>query len=143
MGFLLSCSFVSITVWMDHLDANEMHVKKRDGDYTRMIFAVLNKSCKQVPKTAAIRPLTSHLTNHPIKLNKTCWRSNDELISNILLWICAHGYASVGQPARTYIHQLCTDTGCSLEDLPGMIDAKNRWWERGNSVLSVWLDEDM
>ena len=28
-----------------------------------------------------------------------------------------HGCASVSQPARTYLPQLCVDKGCSLEDL--------------------------
>ena len=27
-----------------------------------------------------------------------------------------------GRPARTYIQQLCADTGCSLENLPGAMD---------------------
>ena len=29
---------------------------------------------------------------------------------------------SVGQLARTYFHQLCADTGFSLEDLPGVMN---------------------
>ena len=36
-----------------------------------MIRAVLNKSSKLHPKkTEAVRPFTSHLTNHPSKTNK-------------------------------------------------------------------------
>ena len=27
----------------------------------------------------------------------------------------------IGHPAKTYIHQLCVDTGWILEDLPGVI----------------------
>ena len=40
--------------------------------------------------------------------------------------------------------KFCADTGCSLEDLPGVRDDKDRWWEREsrNSVLSIWLDAD-
>ena len=30
--------------------------------------------------------------------------------------------SKAGRPARTYIQQLCDDTGCSLEDLPGAMD---------------------
>ena len=29
-----------------------------------------------------------------------------------------HGRAKAGRPARTYIQQLCEDTGCCPEDLP-------------------------
>ena len=44
-------------------------------------------------KTAAIWPLTSHLTNNPSKI---CWWSKDELISGALLWTLTHGHTSVG-----------------------------------------------
>ena len=43
-------------------------------------------------------------------------------MSDILLWIPSHRHASVGQPTRTYLQQLCTDTGRSLEDMPGMMN---------------------
>ena len=42
--------------------------------------------------------------------------SKDELIHDVLLWTITHGHTSFGQPAKTYIHQLCADTGCCLED---------------------------
>ena len=51
-----------------------------------------------------------------------CWRSRDELISDILLWTPSHRRIKAGLPARTDIQQLCTDTGCSFEDLPGAMD---------------------
>ena len=47
-----------------------------------------------------------------------CWRSRDELISDVLLWIPTYGRAKAGRPARTYIQQLCEHTGCSPKDLP-------------------------
>ena len=40
-----------------------------------------------------------------------------------------HGQASVGRPARTYLQQLWTDTGCSLEGRPETIDDRNKWRE--------------
>ena len=64
--------------------------KKLDGNYTRMLRAILNKSWRQ------------HLTRHQlyghlppitktIQVRRTrhaghCWRSRDELISDALLW---------------------------------------------------------
>ena len=47
-----------------------------------------------------------------------CWRSRDELIRDVLLWTPTYGRAKAGRPARTYIQQLCEDTGCCPEDLP-------------------------
>ena len=43
--------------------------------------------------------------------------SKDELISDVLLWTPTHGRISVRRPVRTYINQLCADTGCCLEVL--------------------------
>ena len=56
-----------------------------------------------------------------------CWRSKDEFICDALLWTPSHGRASVGRPIRTYLKQLCTDTGCSLEDLLEVMDNRDKW----------------
>ena len=34
---------------------------------------------------------------------------------------------NVGQPAETYIHQFCADTGYRLENLPKVITDRNGW----------------
>ena len=34
----------------------------------------------------------------------------------LLLWTPTHGHINVGQAAKTYIHQLCMDTGCHQEN---------------------------
>ena len=36
-----------------------------------------------------------------------------------------HGRTSVEQPTRTYLQQLCTDTGCSQEDLQEEMDDRD------------------
>ena len=56
-----------------------------------------------------------------------CWRSRDELISDILLWTPTYGRAKAGRPARTYIQQQCEDTGCSPEDLPEAMNDREKW----------------
>ena len=55
--------------------------------------------------------------------------AEDELICDIFLWTPSHGRAKAGRPTRTYIQQLCADTGYSLEDLPGTTDDRDGWWE--------------
>ena len=55
-----------------------------------------------------------------------CWRSRDELIGDVLLWTPTYGRAKVGRPARTYIQQLCEDTGCSPEDLPKAMNDREK-----------------
>ena len=58
-----------------------------------------------------------------------CWRSKDELVSDVLLWTPTYGQAKAGRPARTYIQQLCEDTGCNPEDLPEAMNDKEKWRE--------------
>ena len=51
--------------------------------------------------------------------------------------------AKAGRPARTYIRQLCEDTGCSLEDLPEAMNDREKWREgSGISVLTARHDDD-
>ena len=96
---------------------------------TKMLWAVLNKS----HENAAVQPPTTH--HKTIKVWWTrdaghCWRSKDELISDKLQWTPSHGWTKAGRPARTYKQHLCADTGCSLEDLPGAMDDRDRWRKR-------------
>ena len=94
--------------------------KKLDGNYTRMLRAILKKSWRQHPTR---HQLYGHLPPIPktIQVRRTihtrhCWRIRDKLISDVLLWTPTYGRAKAGRPARTYIQQLCADTGCSPED---------------------------
>ena len=65
-----------------------------------------------------------------------CWRSRDELISDVLLWTPTYGRAKAGRPPRTYIQQLCEDTGCSLEDLPEAMNDWEKWRERARDICA-------
>ena len=65
------------------------------------------------------------------------WRSRDELISDVLLWIPTHGRAKAGRPARTYIQQLCEDTGCCPEDLPRAMKDREEWRERVRDIRAT------
>ena len=63
-----------------------------------------------------------------------CRRSRGELISYVLLWTSTYGRAKPGRPARTYIQQLCEDTGCSPEDLPEAMNDREKWRERVRDI---------
>ena len=62
-------------------------------------------------------------------LNVPCWRSKSKHRSDVLQWIPSHWLASEGRQARTYPQQFSRDKGCSLEDLPGAIQNRDRWGE--------------
>ena len=104
-----------------------------DGNYTRMLRAVLNKSWRQHPTRLQLYghlpPITKTIQVRRTRHAGHCWRSKDELISDVLLWTPTHGCARVGRPARTYIQQLCEDTGCNPEDLPEAMNDREKWRE--------------
>ena len=63
-----------------------------------------------------------------------CWRSRDELISDVLLWTLTYGRAKAGRLARTYIQQLCENTGCGSEDLSEAMNDREKWRERVKDI---------
>ena len=63
-----------------------------------------------------------------------CWRSKDEILSDVLLWTPAYGQSKAGRPARTFIQQLCDDTGCNPEDLPEAMNDRETWRERVRDI---------
>ena len=65
------------------------------------------------------------------------WRSRDELIRDVLLWTPTHGRAKAGRSARTYIQQLCEDTGCCPEDLPRAMNDREEWRERVRDIRAT------
>ena len=95
-------------------------LEKLDGNYTKMLRAILNKSWGQ-------HPARCQLYGYLPPITKTIWRSKDELISDVLQWNPVYGPAKVGRPARTYIQLLCEDTGCSPEDLPEAMNYMEKW----------------
>ena len=137
MTFAISNSKINITTWT----LTKRMEKKLDGNYTRMLRAILNKSWRQHPLKQ--QQLYGHLTpiTKTIKVRRTkhaghCWRSRDELISDVLLWTPSYGRAKAGWPARTFIHQLCEDTECSPEGLPEAMNDREGWRERVRDICA-------
>ena len=113
--------------------------KKLDVNYTRMLKAVLNKSWRQHPTRHQLYwhlppPITKTIQVRRTRHAGHCWRSKDELISDVLLWTPTYGRAKAGRPARTYIQQLCEDTGCNPEDLPEKMNDWEKWRERVRDI---------
>ena len=108
--------------------------KKLDDNYTRMLWAILNKSWQQHPTRrqlyGRLPPITKTIQARRTRHAGHCWRSKDELVSDVLLWTPAYGQAKAGRPARTFIQQLCDDTGCNPEDLPETMNDRETWRER-------------
>ena len=127
---VMSILLYGCTTWM----LTKRMEKKLYGNYTKMLRAILNKSWRQ---HLTKQQLYGHLPpiTKTIKIRWTrhaghCWRSRDELISDVLQWTPSHVQAKARCPARTYIQQPSTDTGCSLEDLLEVMDDREGWRER-------------
>ena len=109
-----------------------------DGNYKRMLRAILNKSWRQHPTKhqlySHLPPITKNIHIRWTRHAGHCWRSRDELIRDVLLWTPTYGRAKAGRPTRTYIQQLCEDTGCSPEDLPQAMNDREKWRERVRDI---------
>ena len=133
---LYGCTTLKLTKLME---------KKLDSNYTRMLWAILNKSWRQHPTKQQLYShlplITKTIKIRQIKYARHYWRSRDKLISDILPWTPSHGKAKAGQPAQAYIQQLCADTECSSEDRPEAMDDREGWCERVRDIHadgSIW-----
>ena len=112
--------------------------KKLDGNYTRMLRAIMNKSWRQHPTK---KRLYGHLPpiSKTIKIRRTrhaghYWRRRDEPISYVLLWTPLQRRAKAGRPARTYVQQVCVDTGSKPQNLPEAMNDRKGWRERVRDI---------
>ena len=99
-----------------------------------MSRTILNRSWRQHPTRhqlyGHLPPFTKTIQVRRTRHAGHCWSNKDELISDVLLWTPTYGRAKAGRPARTYIQQLCEDTGCSSKDLPEAMNDREKWRER-------------
>ena len=131
---VVSILLYGCTTWM----LTKCMEKKLDGNYTRMLWAILIKSWKQHPTKQQLYGYLASIMK-TIKARRTrhvghCWRSKDELIRDILLWTPSQGQTKAGRPARTYIQQLCADMGCSPENLLKAMGDREGWQERVRDI---------
>ena len=104
--------------------------KKLDGNYTRMLRAILNKSCRQHPTR---HQLYSHLPPimKTIQVRQTrhagyCWRSRNKLISDVLLW-------TPHMAEQKQDDQLENTFSSSVRIWDVALKTCQRWWTIGRS----------
>ena len=123
-----------------------MDANKTAGE-ARMLRAILNKFWRQHPTRhqlyGHLPPITKTIQVRRTRHAGHCWRSRDELISDVVLWTPIYSRAKAGRPARTYMQQLCEDTGCSPEDQPEVMnDRESGEIGPGIAVLAARHDDD-
>ena len=115
--------------------------KTIDGTYTRMLRAVLNVSWKSHPTKARLYgPLPP--VSHTIRLRRLtfaghCWRSKDEIVSDLILWHPKHGRAPRGRPRKTYINQLLDDTQLQRDNIEAAMSDRETWRHLSDEVRAI------
>ena len=121
--------------------------KKLDGNYTRMLWTILNNSWWQHPTKhqlyGHLPPITKIIQVRRTRHAGHYWRSRDELISNILLWT---PYMAEQKQDDQLEHTYSSYV--RIWDV-ALKSCQRRWtiWrsgERGSgiSVLAAWHDDD-
>ena len=93
---VMSILLYGCTIWT----LTKRKEKRLDGNYTRLLPAILNKSWRP-------HPTKNQLYDHLLAITKTIkvgrtrhaghrWRNRDELISDVHQWIPSHGRAKQG-----------------------------------------------
>ena len=76
--------------------------KKLDGNYTRMLRAILNKSWRQHPTRhqlyGHLPPITKTIQVRRTRHAGHCWGSKGKLISDVLQWTPTYGQTKAGRP---------------------------------------------
>ena len=120
--------------------------KRLDGNYARMLRAILNKSRMQLPTKQQVYghlpPITKTIQVRRTRHAGLCRRSRDELISDLLQWTPSQGRAKAARPTRTYnisvsIRAVALKT-CRKQWTIEKGDEKGS----GRSVLMAWDDDD-
>ena len=122
--------------------------KKLDGNYTRMLRAILNKSWQRHPTRhqlyGHLPPITKSIQVRRTRHAGHCWRSRDELIRDVLLWIPTHGRGK----SRNDQHERTFSSCVRIQDVV-LKTCLGRWTigrsgERGSgiSVLPARYDDD-
>ena len=138
MGFLPSCSCIHVTIWMHHMEASKMQREKARWELHKNAACCPEQITEIAPhKTAVVWPPTPHLTNYSNRKHKTY----KEKQVRTQKWCCLmDSYTQMYKcwPNGKDLHQVCADTRCCLEDIPGMMIDRDGWQEKtqGTSVLS-------
>ena len=120
--------------------------KKLDGNYKRLLGAILKNSWRQHPtkqrQYGHLPPIMKTIKVRRTRHAGHCWRCRNDLIIDEVLWTPSHERANAARPVRTYIQLLCADKGCSPEELLESMDNREGWrgWPR-ISVLKAHHDD--
>ena len=105
--------------------------KQLDGCYTRLLRATLNINWKEHVSNAVLysglQRISDLMKQRRLRFASHCFRRDDKLVADLVLWEPWHGSVSRGRPATTYIDKLVSDSGLDVEDLGGAMRDRSLW----------------
>ena len=117
--------------------------KKLDGNYTRMLRAILNKFWRhhltKQQLYGHLPPITKTIQVRPTRHAGHCRRSRNELISDILLWVTSRGREKAGQPGEPINNSSVPIQDVALKTKTIETSGRRR---SGRSMLAVRHDDD-
>ena len=115
-------------------------LKKLDGNYIRMLRAILNKSWQQHPTRPQLYghqpPITKTIQVRRTRHAGHCWRCKDELISDVLLWTPHMAKQKQDdQLEHTYSSYVrIRDVALKTCQKWWMMNDREKWWERTRDI---------
>ena len=79
----------------------------------------------------------TYLPSHKQDMLDTVVKVSTNSLVMFSLWNPMH--KSVDQPAQTFIHQPCVDTGFHLNNLPRVMASRDEWWGIVKGIYSVGI----
>ena len=112
--------------------------KKLERSCTRMLRAILNKSQKQYSTKqhlcSHLPPISKTIKVRRINIRHTAGEARTNSYVTFSSGLLHKVMPVLTDQQRTYQHQLCVDTGCSLEDTPEAMDDRDGWGERVREI---------
>ena len=76
---------------------------------------------------AGLPRISTTIREKPLRFSGHCWRSKNEIVSDLVLWERKHGKRSIGVQARTLIDVLEGNTWVPTDCLPAVMDDRVGW----------------
>ena len=122
-----------LILWLHHLNSNEIFGRKsrwvRHKDTGCCFWHILEAT---LYKTTPVRPFTAHKLSRKDEQDMldTAVGERTSTSMTFSFWFQHMDTPVFAAKQKTYIHHLCVDTECHLDDLPKAITNRDGWSER-------------
>ena len=122
--------------------------KMLEGAYTKMLRVVKNVTWQHRITNGVLYAgsprISTTIRERRLRFSGHCWRSKNEVASDLFLWEPKYGKRSVGGQAHTFVDLLEADTDVPRDCMPAVMDDKVGWRKRamgGSTEVDLVLVE--